>query len=177
MIPGWTIATRTLKGLTSWASPSLNASSANFEAARRQRRARNPPGHGRDVDDAAIPSCSHVWQPRSNRANGAKVVGFHRGLEVVERQSLDRPSALDAGIVHQRVDRARLGTDGGCCRVHGFIRIDVHRQDRDGQAFLFDNRTKRNAAFKVPHGRIDRMTGPAHYDRRLEADTRARSGH
>ena len=32
MIPGWTIATRTLKGLTSWASPSLNASSANFEA-------------------------------------------------------------------------------------------------------------------------------------------------
>ena len=32
MMPGSTIATRTLKGFISWASDSLSASSANFEA-------------------------------------------------------------------------------------------------------------------------------------------------
>src|SRR5262249_1193232 len=33
IIPGWTIATRMLKGFTSWASASLSASRANLEAA------------------------------------------------------------------------------------------------------------------------------------------------
>src|SRR6266480_1071182 len=155
MIPGSTIATRTLNGFASCANDSLSASNANFDAvyAAMGELAMRP------ATDATLTMQplrrAHRRQHRLDAADRAEVVRLHGGPELGQRQFLDRADALNPCVVDEHVDWSALLHDAADSFRDGRIGINIHGRNRDGQLLLGGDARELGRSMRSAHRRRD----------------------
>ena len=177
MIPGSTMATRMLNALPSWARHSLSASSANLDAVYAAIGATATcPATEATLMMHPLASLSHRRQDGLAAPDDPEVVGFHDRAELRQRQLLDRPYALDAGVVDQHVDRADLAVDPRHPVAHRGIGVHVHRDHGDGETLPRGGLRQGGGAGRVAHGGGHPVAGAPERERGGQADAGAGPG-
>ena len=92
---------------------------------------------GREVDDVALASGTHMGQHRLADGHDAQGVDVHHGAEFGHGGFLDRPAVAHPGVVDQHVDLAKSIQRGLHCRldlvVAGHVELRFQQQRRIGR--------------------------------------------
>ena len=123
-------------------------------------RAADQPVGGGDVDHAPPAPGLHGWQGRAHGVEGAGEVDRDNAVPAVHWEILDVGGELDAGVVHQDIDRTQRGCGLGDHRGAGIRLADVGADEMRAHAVL------RGISATVPRSRPGRRSRSARCRRR-----------
>jgi hypothetical protein len=120
---------------------------------------------------------AHVGNNSLDATKTAEEVRLHHLPKCGERGFFDRPSAPNARVVDQDVDRAPFAGDLREAVAHRIVVVDIDGGKVNGELLIRGDLTDLRAAIDVTHRRHDRVSGARERDSRRKPDAAARTRH